>query len=1035
MKTSTKTKRAISIILSVLMAFSLFPASIFISNAETVAASAENGGTWQHTLDTEYTDGRGLWYISFGVNGTNFYFMQTEDDEEFSFANELWMVKNDSANSVRTFKYIYSDYSDENWSGSGPVITQKSGPTLAITDEGTGEFPDKTGSRYAEMVASYMMKYDCEYTFVANGTAVYTPTMRATYLAGKTNLSRKQYDTDNDEYDTPIVLTVTVSDARYLIEQLEYAESIVTAENTELQSAIDNIRDNYDLSGNTYYSQDVIDALTTSLTDLYPADFSEYDKAIEDAIYVLNCDAYTAEEKALVEAAIANEDEIRSSTKTQQGDVDNATNYINNLIRSFNPDPLGNPNTVSTVEDNGRTSMFYCTLEGSTSTVQIDLSKSNVYMDLSERLEDIGLTWTYTGSFNNVHFVPGPLSSYCLGQEAEYGINRTDMNANYNAYFSEYSQGAYANNAATNLLPDTANGTGPQTVSVLLDGKPTRVTINNGEQVNIGYYWLHTKTGTGGYSRNSTSNFNLSEGYELPYFTLTVYDKSELKAAVDAANDMLKQDAVNKDAFDALVAEATRIYNTREVTQAEIDEAVRNLNNFAFTYTFTVLSEDNSIGTVSMDMISGTRIGGSTYSADTVIEVSAEATHPDYEFKQWSDGETDNPRQVCVSDRTHLTAEFEFISADYSELDELIEQYNNADKTNWTQDSIDSIDELISSFDRDIGRSNQNTVDGYVDALSDALENSVNYIPCDYSALNVALNKAKNIPTSNDGRYPADVWSDYQTALSTAKSLDKNLTKESPDNQILIDNTAATLEAAIADLGNNMYPIIHVNDETGNEIAQVPVPNDGETPVTFGDIKGEIPTPATDDDHEFYGWADENGDLISDETVITDDMEITAVTDVSRVDINDESDLWIDRTDPDNPIIGGIDENTTVSDIKDEFNNDATTIIILRNDVELSNDDLVGTGCIVRVVSAHDHSVIYEQSTVILYGDVNGDGLINATDYEIMKTQVSGTDVLDANSIFYKAADAERDTAIDAFDLFTVDKYINGYAEIVQILI
>jgi len=351
MKTSTKTKRAISIILSVLMAFSLFPASIFISNAETVAASAENGGTWQHTLDTEYTDGRGLWYISFGVNGTNFYFMQTEDDEEFSFANELWMVKNDSANSVRTFKYIYSDYSDENWSGSGPVITQKSGPTLAITDEGTGEFPDKTGSRYAEMVASYMMKYDCEYTFVANGTAVYTPTMRATYLAGKTNLSRKQYDTDNDEYDTPIVLTVTVSDARYLIEQLEYAESIVTAENTELQSAIDNIRDNYDLSGNTYYSQDVIDALTTSLTDLYPADFSEYDKAIEDAIYVLNCDAYTAEEKALVEAAIANEDEIRSSTKTQQGDVDNATNYINNLIRSFNPDPLGNPNTVSTVED------------------------------------------------------------------------------------------------------------------------------------------------------------------------------------------------------------------------------------------------------------------------------------------------------------------------------------------------------------------------------------------------------------------------------------------------------------------------------------------------------------------------------------------------------------------------------------------------------------------------------------------------------------------------------------------------------------
>lgn len=1027
-------KKLISVFLSLLMIFSILPMDNIISFAETLPASAENGGTWQHTIDTEYTDGRGLWYISFGVNGTDFYFMQTEDNEEFTFNNELWAVKNDSANSVRTFKYFYSDYSDTNWKGDAPVITQTSGPSLPITSEGTGEFPDKIGSRYEEMVANYMVKYNCEYTFTAEGSMVYHPTMRATYLAGKTNLSRKQYDTDADDYDSPITLTVTVSDARYLLEMLEYSKTIVEPDDTNFLAAIANIEDNYDLSGDTYYSQAVIDELTASLTDNFPADYSAYLQAIDDAEYVLNCGVYTTEEKALVEAAISNQDEILSLTKTYQSDVDAATEYINNLIRSFNPAEVSTPNSVSTESATEKTSMFYCTLEGSTSVVSVTLSKDIVYMDIRERLEDVGQTWTYYGSFNNVHFVPGPLSSYCLGDECEYGVGRTSLNANYNAYFTDYSKGEYANNASQNLLPETANGTGEQTVSVGLDGAPSRVTINNGETVNVGYYWLHTKTGTGGYSRNSTENFALSEGYAAPSFTLVVYDKSELEQAINNANNMLRQDAVNKAEFDALVSTATDIYNTREVTQSEIDTAIRNLENFAFTYNFTVQPENTDIGSVSMELISGTKIDSTTYSADAMIEIAAQSNHPDYDFAQWSDGETDNPRIVSVSDRTHLTAEFEFVSADYSELEALIEAFNNADKSTYTSDYISDVEDLIASFDTSLGRSNQATVDGYVGDLQDLL-NNIEYLPCDYSALNTALNKAKNIPSTNDGRYPADVWTDYQAAMASAKAVSKTLTLEDDNNQTTIDNAAQVLETAIAELGDNMYPVISVNDENGIEIAQIPVPTDSETPITFGDVKDRIPVPNTDDDHEFYGWADENGNLISDDAVISDDMTITAVNDVSKIDVSDESSLWVDRSTPDNPILGGISENTSVADVKDQLTNDSTTMIFLRNNIELQDDELVGTGCIARVVSAYDHSVIYEEATVILYGDVNGDGIINDADYGIVKNNLYGNNGLEAGTVFYRAADVNRDTAIDAFDMFGIDKYINGYSEISQELI
>ena len=124
----------------------------------------------------------------------------------------------------------------------------------------------------------------------------------------------------------------------------------------------------------------------------------------------------------------------------------------------------------------------------------------------------------------------------------------------------------------------------------------------------------------------------------------------------------------------------------------------------------------------------------------------------------------------------------------------------------------------------------------------------------------------------------------------------------------------------------------------------------------------------------------------------------------------------------------GLDLNAnTVDDIKAQLENDGTTIIILRNDVELDENELVGTGCIVKCVSKADPSIVYEIATVILYGDVNGDGLVDGTDKSmVFDDAFTGGSNIDAETVFYIAADLSKDGVLDAFDYFDQDGIITG---------
>ncbi|MGN0569366.1 MAG: Ig-like domain-containing protein [Candidatus Fimenecus sp.] len=141
--------------------------------------------------------------------------------------------------------------------------------------------------------------------------------------------------------------------------------------------------------------------------------------------------------------------------------------------------------------------------------------------------------------------------------------------------------------------------------------------------------------------------------------------------------------------------------------------------------------------------------------------------------------------------------------------------------------------------------------------------------------------------------------------------------------------------------------------------------------------------------------------------------------------------LIVDRTQALPCLIGLNTEKNTVAELRSQLQNDDAQIIVMRGDKVLSNSDLVGTGCTVKCISLKNPTVVFETVTVILYGDVNGDGLIDASDYSAVTDCATATGTIDGD-IYQSAADVNRDGAVDAYDAIAIDLHRNGMLSIKQ---
>lgn len=170
-------------------------------------------------------------------------------------------------------------------------------------------------------------------------------------------------------------------------------------------------------------------------------------------------------------------------------------------------------------------------------------------------------------------------------------------------------------------------------------------------------------------------------------------------------------------------------------------------------------------------------------------------------------------------------------------------------------------------------------------------------------------------------------------------------------------------------------------------------------------------------------------------TYTTKDSNKTAKVKIKVLEISENDLLTFDdsvKVDESNNHISKVNPETKVSTIADKivYNNEKYDLVIKNaSGKNIEKDELIGTGTTVNLCLKNSNDII-ETYTIIIYGDVNGDGKIYATDYVKIKNHIMDTEKL--NGVYAIAADVNRDSKVYATDYVKVKNYIMGTGEISQ---
>ena len=89
-----------------------------------------------------------------------------------------------------------------------------------------------------------------------------------------------------------------------------------------------------------------------------------------------------------------------------------------------------------------------------------------------------------------------------------------------------------------------------------------------------------------------------------------------------------------------------------------------------------------------------------------------------------------------------------------------------------------------------------------------------------------------------------------------------------------------------------------------------------------------------------------------------------------------------------------------------------------------------GTGTVVNFIVDGE---VYESYTVVIFGDLYGDGVVDLFDYSVLTAIINGDIEVEEGTPLYLAADVNADSVVDGYDLSVISAYINGDTVISQV--
>ncbi len=340
-----------------------------------------------------------------------------------------------------------------------------------------------------------------------------------------------------------------------------------------------------------------------------------------------------------------------------------------------------------------------------------------------------------------------------------------------------------------------------------------------------------------------------------------------------------------------------------------------------------------------------------------------------------------------------------------AELTEAIENANSVATEDYTSDSVAALTEAVTN-----GTTTLNDESASIEDLQNAIKNITDAMSAlipDKTALQSKVDEANALDTTG---YTEE----------TVKALEEKINNA----QTVLDDPDATVEeikTAQADLENAMSALTPDKSELQAKVDELnKLDKSDYTEETYKALEEKITNAQTVlDDPD--ATVEEIKTALEDLNNAVGSLELTKI--VEKADAS----VVVDRGTEYTYMVGLTVGANSVSELKAQLENDGTQIIITRDDTVLGDSDYVGTGCVVKCVSVKDPSVVYEVATVILYGDVNGDGLVNETDSDmIMSDAFDATTLIATDSVYYIAADLSKDGVLDMFDYFYQDGIKTG---------
>ena len=110
--------------------------------------------------------------------------------------------------------------------------------------------------------------------------------------------------------------------------------------------------------------------------------------------------------------------------------------------------------------------------------------------------------------------------------------------------------------------------------------------------------------------------------------------------------------------------------------------------------------------------------------------------------------------------------------------------------------------------------------------------------------------------------------------------------------------------------------------------------------------------------------------------------------------------------------------------------NDIESYVEYSPNVAIEISDGIGTG---SVVTTYLNGEEWENYIIIIFGDLNSDGVIDIYDSSVLAAIINGDMEVEEDSELFFAADLNNDTAVDIYDLAILNAVVNGEIEIEQV--